>query len=488
MGLGKGTGPTGVEAKVRKASIMVNNIIYRYSCLPNVTDIRLHFDICGFSRGSACARIFSYVINANPEKPTESYKGEHSIKGDPNQEKLYKRLTNHKEEFLKIGNKIKSKTVRNLLIADTVSSIGVIYNPISLISRPLVNGIGFLMGTYENTRTEVTPMGSTFYMDNKKVDAGTDDVSTFGLSTYHYENVDDYGLWATSLSKNTVHICALDEIRENFALVDIQSSIDSKAVKGTEIFIPGCHTDIGGAASIGIEEAYIVNKRPNRRFFKFMGQSKQYLDNNDLLDVSINSLKQLGWLSDSTKAIDEKDKGCTGRANDTYVDVHDEASYSENYWINKSIARHDNIIMYRHVKPGYSNIALSVFHDKADGDIFDIIPNAYVVPAILENFAQKVKNCGIGRHFFYPENEEDYKKLRENYIHFSFNEQSVINDIANNSLVNGPEFAPYKSKHSKIEIASRIIYKGSYGENNERTKNRIHLFDYEVSAQRIKIF
>ena len=68
-------------------------------------------------------------------------------------------------------------------------------------------------------------------------------ISIFGKSKYHNQNVTDYGLFATNEAQEVFHICALDEVRTNFALVDIESSVKTN---GLELFIPGCHTDIGG--------------------------------------------------------------------------------------------------------------------------------------------------------------------------------------------------------------------------------------------------
>lgn len=520
IGLGKGTGSAGVEAKTRKAARMVNELLNQLKSLKSITNINVHFDICGFSRGSTSARMFCYVINANPKNPQKSYN--EGITNRDNKNELFKRFTGSDVEFLRIENKIKQKEVRNLLIADTVSSIGVLYEGWigSLFTRGVIN-IFNAVESIDTARCEPDPYNRSehWYFD-LNTDKGTSDISNFGLSTYHYENIDDYGLWATKLAKNTVHVCALDEFRKNFALVDIQSSLIEDNVDGMEIFIPGCHTDIGGGAAIEREPAYIVNKMPWRRFLATNPMKRPNSDKRGLLDISVHSLQAMGWLP-MNDAVDEEYKDSTGRVTDDYLSKHDETIFTDNkYDANpfsirfsntasfsrfatnsvfeyslkrmkrtanllrptnnamKSDLRNDNIIMYRHVTPGYSNIGLKILVEKAEGKLFDEIPMAYNVPKELERFAEKVcsESKKNERHVFLP-SEGEYKKLRNSYLHFSFNEQLPLSkeSIANNLLVNGPEFAKLDNE---TYVASRIVYKGEFNKNK---KERIHFFDYEGS-------
>ena len=63
---------------------------------------------------------------------------------------------------------------------------------------------------------------------------------------FHQENAKAYGLYSPKLPKvlSSCHICAMDEFRANFALTDIGSAATDK--NNIELFIPGCHSDIGG--------------------------------------------------------------------------------------------------------------------------------------------------------------------------------------------------------------------------------------------------
>ena len=66
--------------------------------------------------------------------------------------------------------------------------------------------------------------------------------------------MDCYGLYSPTLAHvlNTCHICALDEFRANFALSDIGKAADDNI----ELFLPGCHSDIGGGYSTNYYNQY----------------------------------------------------------------------------------------------------------------------------------------------------------------------------------------------------------------------------------------
>lgn len=96
-----------------------------------------------------------------------------------------------------------------------------------------------------NTKIAVKYLG--IYDTVASINYNTDDNYT--------DNVKENFLFSTNKAEYTFHLVAIDEYRKNFALVDIQSSINNN--NGTEIFIPGCHTDIGGGRSI--EEYHRTN-------------------------------------------------------------------------------------------------------------------------------------------------------------------------------------------------------------------------------------
>lgn len=468
IGLGKGTGPSGAVSKVRKAVIMIERLMEQHR--PGGGEqrtVNLHFDVCGFSRGATCARMFCYVLSST--KDGDTYEGEGSIVFNKKDLKLF---TGKENVFLKCYTqssdfKLDKKIIRNLLIADTVASIGVLYH----------EGVGGFFGNMA-TRGVMNSIGSAGkgleWRNNKgvsQVDKGTEDINMWGKRPYHYQNVKDYGLWATKLAKHVVHICAMDEVRQNFALTDIQSSID--VGNGVEIFIPGCHTDVGGGTSIGMEDAKLLNTGWYRYLASYHVHSRSELEDcgseSRVRRLNVDTLKRIGWLNDNSKGTDDKDKTLTGRSE---LD-EDETFYSEND--DKTIP---NIILYRHVTPGYSNVSLNCFKEMAEGDSFQNVPASYAVPEDLQDLYHAVtKITASNRYFVYPNTPEQYYELRRKYLHFSYNEQLL--SPADNLLVNGPEFTEITVEGQEIKVNSRIIYSGVYQENDDSEKTRKHMFDYE---------
>lgn len=511
-GLGLGTGPSGVAAKVRKASIMVQRLLDQY-IVDEVKEINFYFDLFGFSRGSTCARVMAYVIN--PENSEAS-----SITNKKDKGSEYKFFTSKASEFLPsnyIGKTLK-KEIRFMGLFDTVSSIGVkdekslaetlarildnavgkvkdpdkkdtdtIWKSIQPYITPSLQALGFLADLKLNTQV-LDKMGEMIgyslpYLSTKltlitskykelvknilfKKDKGTEDLTIIpeGKEKYHRYNVRDYGLWATKFAKEVVHVCAMDEVRKNFALVDIESSINKN---GTEIFIPGCHTDIGGGASIGIEEEKIINKKNNRFLTCYHVHKKSEIKNtgdSQARPISVKTLKEIGWINFDSKSTDIFHKTSTGRS----LLKEDETYYSENY---------TDIILYRHVTPGYSNVALNYVRNYAATRIgvdFDYIPGSYRVPNDLSNLLSAMESKTKGRYFVYPREPEQYYELRKKYIHLSFNEQ--ILDLSDNNLVNGPEYVEFEI-NKKNKVISRIIYPGALNNMNE-SLNPKHMFDY----------
>lgn len=508
-GLGLGTGPTGVVSKIRKASSLVNRLLDQYKCMDNVK-VKFHFDLFGFSRGATCARVMAYLINPDPNT-NKSYTGDYHI--NDNDILL---LTSKKTKFLPIDDKTEEKEIRFMGIFDTVSSIGVkdekkalsiltnllentinkeeeshkkdiptLWNSIKPTILPVCKALGSLfndavgdivgenIGNYFTCKAEekITPIVmevEQYAQQNDYRDKGTEGISVLapeGKSFLHKDNVKDYGLWATKLAKNVVHVCAMDEVRQNFALVDIESSLKEGTGNSIEVFIPGCHTDIGGGASIGMEEEKIINKDSNRYLTSYYVHSKSWLekDKGDLLKpINVKSLKEIGWLNPDSKTPEFFTFSVTGR-----VKLDEDETY---YCDNSAPA---NVIMYRHVTPGYSNIALNYMKEKSAEEPFNAIPRAYRVPKDLNDLYGQLKTINdSGRYFVYPNKLEQYSELRRKFIHFSFNEQWL--DVADNALVNGPEYTTIdNSDNGHIKVISRIIYPGITDAES------MHMFDYE---------
>ena len=214
-GLGFGAGGTGVTSKCRRIARQVKTICENYQTQDGVKEVHVHFDIYGFSRGATSARVLTYAIN-----PDQAYQISDSdlemITGSS------KFLPIHKEDS---NSKIIDKNVRTLGLFDTVASIGVLRDPLNIV------------------------VSETIKLKDE------DEFKKWKKSIYHDCNVDDFGLYATEKADAVLHLCALDESRINFSLVDIQNSLGN----GTEIFMPGCHTDIGGGGRYGLDDFKIIN-------------------------------------------------------------------------------------------------------------------------------------------------------------------------------------------------------------------------------------
>lgn len=285
------------------------------------------------------------------------------------------------------------------------------------------------------------------------------DVSAFGKSKYHDENVRDYGLYATKQAEEVFHICAMDEVRSNFALVDIEDSLRSN---GLELFLPGCHTDIGGGACLGRDDQKIANISAHTGTPNFLCKTKPFDKKNmELVPMSTDGLMLAGWID----TCDTKAKGSYFRDIPTKEELATEGTVftdNSNRWIFTP-----NIIMNRYVRPGYSNIGLNLMQMRANRDktrmMFKDIPKAYLVPKDLNNYYNSIQETisqeKKGRFFVNP-SSGFYWKLRHEWIHFSANEQ--ICSLKDNFLVNSPSFVgAFLNDRESIQADNYIILKGS---------------------------
>lgn len=79
--------------------------------------------------------------------------------------------------------------------------------------------------------------------------------------------------------KKVIHLCAADEHRANFSLTNIKSA----GGRGTEMFLPGVHSDIGGS--------YTPNEQDT--------EALSYAENREILEEDRNKLIQQGWYQDN---------------------------------------------------------------------------------------------------------------------------------------------------------------------------------------------
>ena len=331
-----GTGHSGVSKLVCKAVAMVRE---RLKAVPvdAYPNTEVHFDVFGFSRGATCARLFSFL--ALREGTGQKLNCEPEFE-DSMAKKYYDSNFLH---FLdELG--LKSVTVDFLGIYDTVSSIG-------------------------------------------------------GISTDSYaNNVRDYGLHSPSLEKvlNTFHLCAMDEFREHFALTDIGSACGKG--NNAELFIPGCHSEVGGG--------YKTGKYSFTLLAKDVGFAENSIDKPDkLLPVNKDNLMKLGW--------------CTAQ----------DSCWLESTPVNNPVFHY--IHVSRKIESGYSNIPLKMMKNRAEGNLdrhpFKETDTLYPISNKFSAWSRdllNLANSASGRKWYYPDGSYSslsYRLLR-NYLHFSANE------------------------------------------------------------------
>lgn len=273
-----------------------------------------------------------------------------------------------------------------------------------------------------------------------------DTVSSIGsLSIDSYRNnVTDYGLYSPNESqvKHTFHLCALDEFRDHFAVTDIGSAADMNG--NAEIFIPGCHTDVGGGYITGWNKFQLSYPT-----LMYIGNPQNTNGVTIVLDITGNALSVLGWF-DRTNSDNSLDGKMTSK-----------------------------IECRRLVYGGYSNIPLKMMSERA---IKDCQSNVFAMNAVSQkrfNIPDSIQELGesmvsfatsvSGRKFYFPNGTYLYKKLRNNYIHFS-----ATDELLNTDEYKQTKIAMGPSRNKKNEL-SRIVYTGNKGNNRPH-----YLCDYNL--------
>lgn len=379
LGSGMGNGKTGVVALVSKAVRMVRLVLDGFCEYFNSEDSKaeIHFDVFGFSRGAACARLFSYVAGRGSAEPLKCESKFSKFQAAQYVENGYMHFLD-KIEGLK-------HDVAFLGIYDTVSSIGITYN----------------------------------------------------------NNVIDFGMFSPEESwvKETIHMCAMDEYRNHFALTDINVEKDGNI----EVFVPGCHSDIGGGYQIG-SESFTLNYRESltskyKMFIEHPERGKQGC----LSDISCACIEKLGW------------------------------GYGEE--IKEYPIRGHIICSRKKVLAGYSNIPLSIMRWKANEKSkdrrtrFSEFPcGRFAIPKSLsrvhELYRSEIENMTSGRKWIYPGNSyssKEYKQLRHEYLHFSSTDELLS---AHSAIVHSPNI-----KDGKI---CRIVYHGKKNSSHAPS----YMYDY----------
>lgn len=239
LGVAFGAGSQGVVAKVEKGCELIAKKVESLSGKDDVNVLTL--DVYGFSRGAAAARHFVYLMSLKKSKlqlgsPTNSLG------------KVQSPLTNTQntleipawgalgKELEKRNKKIALVKVRFLGLYDTVSS----YDP-----------------------------NASNYTRNPDY---TNDVAELNLNTITH-------------AKKIIHFCAADEHRKNFMLTP------TKTAGGTDYYLPGVHSDVGGCYTDNMEEKNVqIMDIDNTWNTHYTDKEYKAILNNDL-----KNLIEQGW-------------------------------------------------------------------------------------------------------------------------------------------------------------------------------------------------
>lgn len=257
---------------------------------------------------------------------------------------------------------------------------------------------------------------------------------------FHRENAKAYGLYSPTLSKvlSTCHICALDEFRANFALTDIGTI----PANGIELFIPGCHSDVGGGyIEDSKEEKKTLLKSIDKKSTR-MCVSNPINSEIKWEELSINTLEKLGWIDDEKKELE--------------------------------LENDDKIVIKHTPKPQnqYSNIPLKFMYERAIlkapklQKLFSDYPK-YIYPIPNSNILNKmwkkidsVKNKE-GRFCYLFGNDyssSDYKYIRQLYLHFTSTDK--LHSLGD------PGNPPGRKVEGEYTNICRLVYRGDSNDTN----------------------
>ena len=392
VGQAIGTWSQGVIAKVARGVSEVHTFLSgKNLTMEERQKTKLHFCVYGFSRGATCARLFSYLVvrDRNQTIPVEECFKKFLAQNH---------FSNNRLTFLDSFKK-ENRIVEFLGIYDTVSSIGIID------------------------------------------EVGITNIKLFQNSTiFHNLNARDYGLYSPQMANvnRTFHICALDEFRKNYALTDVGKTVPPKCI---ELFVPGCHSDIGGGYEDNLDDTVCIKYSNAFGITKMATKDPRY-PQKGTCPINKQNLVALGWAFEKKWYEEIWDK-----AEDIYYMQWYNYTISFSRTISRGISNITLVMMWKRTHLDVNKIwGCDVFNDYADLDEF-------YIPSDLLPYAKKwrnVQDLKIGnRYWIIPGmslDSQDYQYLRRKYIHFSASDRVL------KSIINEPSW--------KDNILSRIIYHG----------------------------
>lgn len=414
-GLGFGLGQTGVTALVSKA------IKYIYDFLNSIKskldeNTNYHFYVFGFSRGATCARLFAELAtrDENETLPREKEFGQKTSKVANIYKKNNKRIPFMERTFIDgLNIKRHNVEVEFLGIYDTVASIG-------------------FLKQKDGWANSMSWAYRVWWWNNYH-------------GNFHYKNAHDYGLYSphNTRVKKTCHICAADEFRENFALVNLGRKIPKTAI---EIIIPGCHSDVGGGYVTKVDMDAVLYKFIPRKFERFLkSYLVRYTPTNVISEIYLKNKKQASMFVDCPNSDNGKTEILSPKTLSKlgWIDkCWETGKYDKNNKLNNAhytlrVADWPTEIKFkRYVEGGYGTIPLRIMM-KSVRDchikwLFREESTLYTIPedSDLKSLWSRFDKMSLDpseiegkrRKWFIPENNysgEKYKRIRLKYLHFT---------------------------------------------------------------------
>lgn len=403
-GLAFGQGSAGVVQKVKDALDAITEKIKAIKCNGNIKEVNYKINVFGFSRGATEARLFVDLFSERrAEKRHDRLK---DIISECNKEFIDNESNASFISFPKLG----SLEFPFVGLFDTVSSVGI---------TPGIWNDAIAIGLSKAGEAVFSPTSKRHEKNKEEL----------GLDTLVYDDK----------VKHIVHICALDEYRENFAL-QVMPANNSKV---EQFFMPGIHTDIGGGDLDGYdEEKYIAKTHDNKDLYipKIVTPGKRQKAS-DLFIITKDNMQQLGWIKDSTNS-------------SLMSDIVKEEK--------------DIIRTQRYSEHGYAYLPLTILAKKACENTckFENLEDKYSIPDDLPQSFDSMKTAWAGAdskygHCYFPKEDSKYKLLRQRFLHFSSNikKTAVV-------IVNGPNITASKDKDSVFYYDRFLDYQqppGWYG-------------------------
>ena len=435
IGLAFGVGVTGVVGLVSKAVRMVTNYLSSLGLTRTEKEkLKIHFDVFGFSRGSACARLFAYLVARDRdakvlprEKEFRKYLNEKYFSSQKSQiertsdfiKKLVSTNARRSKDISSEEDKVifleeynpKNVHVDFLGIYDTVASIGLLK-----LDKKDDYHLSFKKNEDKDPKRPKNGYVNGLYMGvNAKEDY---------RNNFHCDNVVNYGLYSPFLSRvnHTLHIGALYEFRENFAFTNIGEKLPDN---GVEVLMPGSHSDIGGGHLMGdVNHVTIFLEKYPRGKIELTNPTHMNMQfpwqdglSPKISRVSKQTLEELGWKWD--------DKDNRNQYKEFSYEVNEkQVTYGIDFWSDPKIGyKYSNITLHMMIKSANKKVS--------DRKMFDVdlkkthprisIPedlNSFYseIMSQMESFSTSNRYCILPGGAY---NSEAYKKLRSEYIHYT---------------------------------------------------------------------